>query len=381
MVYRIGIVGAGHWSKRLEMGIREGHPFEIHKTVDVLSYDEKQGLLEALDIQRDKHYRIQPGDPLPEEFFEGIDVVQIASPIEYHRKQTMESLEQGKLTITEKSYGADQQEFGDVLDYLTENELWSRSYLHLHYLKKLLTMRMPEIVERVSREAGPVRRVEATFIEEYSKEDERRSWLFHPRNGGVFLDWIHPIEVLAWAVDAEFTGLLDADGYLVNPSYTEDHPTAARARYSVDGEFFQDDAEATIRVGKGFRDGMTHKVMRYVFDDSYLDFSYASSEQEFESEYRGEWAWKRWNDSSVEVLDSGRPTGPIPYRFLIREIHDAVTGDGTPLSEDVVRRMYEPVWMYNESGVLDDPVRDRDAVRSFAEDAVDATSDTRVVRR
>ncbi|MDY7082838.1 MAG: hypothetical protein SXQ77_10650, partial [Halobacteria archaeon] len=377
MVYRIGIVGAGHWSRRLNMGIKEDQPLEIHKTVDVLTYDQKKELLQDLEISRDRHYRIEAGDPLPDDFFDGLDVVQIASPVEYHRQQTLESLEQGVLTITEKSYGANRDEFDEVMDYIGSNDLWNSSYLHLHYLKKLLTMEMPSVVSHAVEEYGEVERVEATFIEEWSEEDERRSWLFNPDNGGVFLDWIHPIEVLA-SCSAEFTKLLDGDGYLVAPSYTDEYATAARAEYAVEGDLFAEDARATVRVGKGFDDGTTHKVMRFVFDDAYLDFEYASSEREFETDYRGEWVLK---NGDGDVVDRSKPRGPIPYYFLIREVQEALEGGETPLDEDAIRRMYEPVWMFNEQVGMETPVRDENEIESFVAEAVNTTSNGKPVRR
>lgn len=381
MVYRIGIVGAGHWSRRLYKGLDGGGSFEIHKTVDVLNYDEKKDLLESLNVSRDRHYAINPSESLPDEFFDDLDVVQIASPIKYHHNQTLESLERGKLTITEKSYGASRQEFEEVIDYLEEEGLWNLSYLHLHYLKKLLTIQMPEIISDVVESAGKVKRVEATFIEEESEEDRRRNWLFSPENGGVFLDWIHPIEVLVKGCGASFTELLESDGYLVNEEYTNENPTAAHAMFGVEGEVFEEEAVANIRVGKGFREVGTHKVLRFVFEDSYLDFEYASSEEEFETSYRGEWAWKQQTNGSLEVLDSGKPVGPIPYELLIQDIEDALEGKGTPLGRMDVMRMYEPVWGYNEKVDLRDPIRDKEKVHEFAWDAVDSTSDAEVVSR
>jgi predicted dehydrogenase len=380
MTERIGIVGAGHWSRRLNMGIQRGSPFEIHKTLDVLTYDQKADLLRDLDIPRDRHYAIDAGDAIPDEFFEGLDVVQIASPIEYHARQTLRSLEEDVLTITEKSFGASREEFDGVVDRLREDGTRHRCYLHLHYLKKLLTKRMPDVLDRVVAEHGPVRRVEATFVEERSEEDRRRSWLFEPGNGGVLLDWIHPIEVLATAAGARFDGLRSGEGYLVNSDYTERYPTAARAEYDVSGDVFGEDATATVRVGKGFRTGTTHKVMRFVFEDARLDFKYVSSEVEFETDHRGEWVWTA-TDGEERVVDSGAPEGPIPYMLLIDDIEAALDRGDTGLELDAVDRMFEPVWMFNDAVGFDDPVTDREAIDSFVDEAIAATGGATVASR
>lgn len=363
MTHRIGIVGAGHWSKRLVKGI-EDHPFEVSKTVDVLSYDDKEDLLRTIGVPRDRHYRINPDDPLPDDFFEGIDVVQVASPVEYHLQQTREALDAGKFVVTEKSYAGDREEFEDALRMLDGR--WDSSFLHLHYLNKIPTKTMPHVIERASEENGGVEHVEATFMEEKSAEDAARAWLFEPENGGVMLDWVHPVEVLAAACGAHLT-LEDASAYLSEPEYT-DCATAASADFGVTGDLFADGATATINVGKGFDE--THKRMRFVLSgDEHIDFVYADSETEFETDYRGEWVWRR----EGHVVESGKPTGPIPYEILIEEIGDAVEGGGTWVNEDVLRRIYEPVWDYNEAVDITDPVEDSRAVEEFERDAVDAT--------
>lgn len=380
MAYSIGVVGAGHWARRLRTGIDDGR-FEIAKALDVVPYEEKQELLQDLAVGRDSYHRIDRGDAIPDAFFEGLDVVHIASPVEYHHRQTLEAFEHGMFTVTEKSYGADREEFEEVMDVLDENGLWDASIIRLHYLHKIPTRRMRDILDRAVDRHGPVRRVEATFLEERSEEDRRRSWLFGPENGGILLDWIHPIEVLVWACGARLTELVDGDGFLVNPDYTSEFPTAVRATYDVDGAVFADDATATVRVGKGFDEGRTHKVMRFVFDDGHIDFRYADSEVEFETDYRGEWLWRAQDGGAARIVDSGQPRGPTSSELLLQNVHDALEGGGTPLDEETIRRMYEPVWMFNEDVGLDDPIADAAAIQGFVAEALAATSGTRVLRR
>jgi len=362
-MHRIGIVGAGHWSKRLLRGI--GDPFEVYKTVDILSYDQKKQLLDSIGVPRDRHYVIEPEESVPGSFFDGLDVVQIASPVEYHLDQTREALESGKFVVTEKSYGADRQEFEEAIDAVEGR--WDSSFLHLHYLNKVPTKVMPPILERATSEGGGIEHVEATFIEEKNKEDANRAWLFEPDNGGVMLDWIHPIEVLAVACGADLS-LEQATAYLAEPDYT-DCATAARAEFGIDGDLFEKGASATVNVGKGFED--THKRMRFELGGGgHIDFVYAPSEVEFESDYRGEWVWKE----EGRVIESGKPTGPIPYEILIDELSEAL-GEGTWVNEKLLRRIYEPVWDYNEAVDITSPVTDKDSVESFRRDSVDATTE------
>ncbi|MDY6768578.1 MAG: hypothetical protein SVW02_00510 [Candidatus Nanohaloarchaea archaeon] len=369
MVHSIGVVGAGHWARRLRTGIDNGR-FSIDKAVDVVPYDEKADLLQALGIDPDNYYRISPEDSLPDAFFDGLDVVHIASPVEYHKEQTMEALRNDVLTVTEKSYGANREEFEEVMRFLDERKLWSRSILRLHYLQKLPTIAMSGVIEQAVERHGPVREVQATFIEEVSEEDRGRNWLFEPRNGGILLDWIHPIEVLSWACDARFAELREADGFIVEPSYTEDYPTAVRATYNVEGDFFGSSATATVRVGKGFEPGQTHKAMRFVFDDAYIDFKYVDSEIEFETDKRGSWEWKEEHGDGYRTVYRAEPSGPISNDILVRDVGRALDGSGTPLGQDTIRRMYEPVWTFNENGGFEDPVRDEERIEAFVDEAL-----------
>lgn len=363
MVHRIGIVGAGHWSKRLVKGIADD-PFEVHATVDVLSYDEKSGLLDAIGVPRERHYEIDAGDSLPDEFLGSVDVVQVASPVEYHLRQTQEALDAGKFVVTEKSYAADRDGFEEALRILDGR--WDSSFLHLHYLNKVPTKVMPPVLERATERGGAVEHVEATFIEEYSGEDAGRGWLFEPNNGGVMLDWVHPVEVLGVACEATLS-FREGTPYLVEPEYSQ-NATAAEAEFDVSGDIFAEGATASVNVGKGFDE--THKRMRFELSGGgNVDFVYADSEDEFETDYRGEWVWR----DDGRVVESGKPTGPIPYEILIDELTDAVNGGETWITEERLRRIYEPVWEYNEAIDITDPVKDRSAVERFEREAVDAT--------
>ncbi len=373
MGYSLGIVGAGHWTRRLLRGIDEDTPIEISKVVDVKPYTEKKDLMDYIGVSEKNYFNINRGEPVPDEFFTNLDIVQIASPIEYHREQTLDVLNRDIPSITEKSFASDRDEFNDVLDYLDNRDKWSDVYLHLHYLKKQPTLAMPEVLERATSRLGEINRIESAFIEEYSEEDKQRGWLFNPDNGGVLLDWIHPIEVIVHGAGGKIDGFVDGDGYLIEESYTNQYPTAARAEYVVNGEYFSDDAEVVIRVGKGFPSSSTHKVMRFIMDNGYVDFEYASSEEEFNTDYRGRWKIVKGFEDT-EVIEEVEPTGAIPYRYLIKDIYDLLEGSNRGLGRDEIVEMFNAVWMYNESVDITSPIRNKEQTNEFLETAINTTT-------
>ncbi len=360
MVYKVGIVGAGHWSERLYAGI-SGSSFDVYKTADVLSYKDKKGLLKKLNIKKENHYTVNKGESLPNSFFDGLDVVQIASPIEFHRDQTLESLKRGIATITEKSYGANRKEFYDVLDYIDSENLWNLSLLHLHYLNKLPTLEMPDIIRRATKKYGPIKKIDATFIEEKNEEDKRRGWLFEPKNGGIFLDWIHPLEVIV-SIGGRLTELFESDIYKVEPEYS-DYPTAAKAKYRVQGDVFDKNSKAVIHVGKGFQE--TQKKMKLFFDGAKIEFEYADSEKELESDYRGKWIWR----TKDKIIEEKKPKGPNPYEFLIQEIRELLEKENIKFDKKTIENTYSPVWTFNESVDMENPI-DGEKAKEFEEKTI-----------
>lgn len=376
MSYKIGIVGAGHWSERLQMGIGEHTPFDICAAVDIASYREKEEVLTSLGVPENSFYQISPEEDIPAAFFDEVDVVQIASPVKYHKEQTLQSLAAGKLTITEKSYGSTREEFMEVVRFIDDNNLWGKTFLHLHYLRKMLTMNMPGVVSNGIRRHGSIQQIEATFFEEERDEDAGRTWLFHPDNGGIFLDWVHPVEVLVKGCAAEFTRLIEGEGYVTNAEYTAEHPTAAYAKFGVAGSLFTNDATATIRVGKGVLPEQRQKTIRIIFEDeAHIDFSYADTKTELSSDHRGEWEWREPIGNTYRVHQSGLPRGPIPYEFLLRDIITAIEHEETPLNRSEMLRIFEPVWLFNEQTGGDPPVKEADAVRAFIEEGHRRTTD------
>ena len=191
MSYKLGAVGFGHWFERLYAGMVKTEQIKLAKVVGVSDLSTKSERLRLVGINKDNYYKMDPNGPLPKEFFDDLDIVHISDPNKYHATQTIQSLKEGKLTITEKTWGVNKEEFYSVVDYIKQNNLEKNSYLHLHYLHKLLTIELDRVLEEIIKEHGKITGVSTTFFEPFREEDVRRSsWLFSMESGGLFMDWI-----------------------------------------------------------------------------------------------------------------------------------------------------------------------------------------------
>ncbi|MCL5413321.1 MAG: Gfo/Idh/MocA family oxidoreductase, partial [Candidatus Marsarchaeota archaeon] len=134
MTHTIGVIGIGHWFERLHKGMIKTDEIELIKVASASGLEKHKAQLERLKLPDFDYYRIEPGRPVPEEFFDGVDIVHISDPNEFHAAQTLQSLKKGKITITEKTYGVNREEFENVMNYIKANNLENRSYLHLQRL-------------------------------------------------------------------------------------------------------------------------------------------------------------------------------------------------------------------------------------------------------
>lgn len=344
--YRIGVVGVGHWATRFDRAMDGDLSF--YSAADVAPMDDKEDTLDALGIPASRYHRIAPDDPLPEAFLRDLDVVHVASPIAAHRDQTTQALEDtDALVVTEKAYGPSLDDH-DAVQEVAERE-GNDAYLHLHYTRKMPTLAMRDTVRDAVAEYGPVQDVQMSFLERFDETDVERSWVFDPANGGIVLDWIHPMEVLVYACDAEFSGLTEASGVRTTDAYGVDHPTAAALTYDVDGELFADDVTASIRLGKGF--DRTHKAARLDFGDATLDFSYANSGAERGGDDRG--AVIR---DGPDAYREERLSGPTPYELMADDMAHAVETGEPPFTLDAAREMMSAVEMANDRLFADDAV-------------------------
>ena len=362
--YALGGIGAGgHWYGRL-------HPFlkdrvRLQKAVGITRYEEKRDILDSYGLTKDRYFQVVVGGSLPGAFFEGIDVVHVASHNQFHQQQTTECLGHGVCAIVEKTLAVTEAATEDILRFIRSNGHEGHVTPHVHYLEKALTLEWkrklwPMALER----AGRLTRAVGTFIEDVSEEDIRRQWLFRPENGGIFMDWIHPSAMLANVAGAHFAECEEATGYVVNAAYDPANPTGIEARFRLRGEHLAPGCTATIRVGKGFPPGVRFKRLRLEFErGATIELSFLDTEKEIETGQKGTWVFE--HDGAVE---RGRATGPSSYELLVDEMLMMLEGRGAPLSLHEIQEIYRPVWLC--LAAVQPPVREPDAVGSFMKRAL-----------
>lgn len=339
--YALGGIGAGgHWYGRLHAFLKER--VELVKAVGITRYEDKREILESYGLTKDRYYQVVVGASLPDDFFEGIDVVHVASHNQFHAAQARQCLDHEKVVVVEKTLATSEDGTEDLLGFIRRNGHELRVAPHVHYLEKALTLEVKRVLwPRALREAGRLLRATATFIEDVSEEDLRRQWLFKPENGGIFMDWIHPSAMLANVCGAWFEECLDATGYIVNPAYDPANPTGIEAQFRLRGEHLAPGATATIRVGKGFPPGVRFKRMRLEFErGAALDLTFTDTEKEIEFGLKGSWTFER--DGAVET---GKASGPSSYELLVDEMLVMLERKGAPLTLDEIRALYRPVWL------------------------------------
>ena len=360
--YNLGTVGLGHWVKRLHEVLKQHQEISLVKTVGTRAFDDKREELERYGISEDRYYRVNAGEPLPDSFFDNLDIVQIASPNQFHKSQTMQALDKGKVTVVEKTFAANKQDFDEVVRFIRDNKFENKVTIHLHYLSKALTTelrrRLPEFVGKYGRITG----ISATFFERTNEEDARRSWLFRPGNGGIFLDWIHPVEIASNVLGADSWKLAGARTFIVQPLYDVVNPTAVEARFEVKGEIFQPGSQAVIRVGKGL--DVEHKRFRIKFENGAVDLNYLSSEEEIVTGKRG----------YMEIFDGGHqsitPTGPLSYEIMVQEMLNMLKGRSPSLTLEETEKFYEPVWDFLELSKGLQPMADTNEIGKFVKDGL-----------
>jgi predicted dehydrogenase len=362
--YALGGIGAGgHWYGRLHPFLKER--VRLLKAVGITRYEDKQPILQQYGLTKDRYFQVVVGGSLPGAFFEGVDIVHVASHNQFHEQQTRECLDHGPCVVVEKTLAVTEEGTEDFLRYVKANRHEGRVTPHVHYLEKALTLEWkrklwPMALER----AGRLKRAVGTFIEDVSEEDIRRQWLFRPENGGIFMDWIHPSAMLANVAGAHFESCESAVGYVVNAAYDPANPTGIEARFKLSGPNLAAGASATIRVGKGFPPGVRFKRLRLEFEKgATLELSFLDTEKEIETGQKGMWVWDQ--DGQVE---KGRATGPSSYELLVDEMLMMLEGRGAPLSLQDIREIYRPVWLC--LAAVGGPSRDPDDVAAFMKRAL-----------
>ncbi len=374
--YKLGVIGTGHWVRRLHPSIKNSNKIALHKGAGVTKFEDKKAILDEYNITKDRYFQIEPHAEggMPHDFFKDLHAVQIASYNQFHSGQAKQALEHGRVTVVEKAFATERKGFEEMMAFIKKNGHEKRIFPHLHYLSKALTRTIPEILPEAMGKYGKIKCAVATFVEETSEEDMRRTWLLKPENGGIFLDWIHPVEILAKFCGANFLKCESVEPYIVNPAYDTANPTGICARFKVSGDVFSKDASVTIRVGKGFPAGNTHKSLRLFFEkDAVLDLNYLSSEEEFRTGLRGNWELAEIDGDKLTVVKKGTPKGPLSYDFLVTNMLNVIEGKCPPLTMDEIAKIYEPVWQVQEAAKGAALIGDKKSVEQFIKNALEKT--------
>jgi len=359
----IGVIGLGHWFERLSEGLSDS-TIVISKAMGRKSFEERMGQLTALGVSRENYYIGSADGVIPEEFFEGLDAIYVSSPNSLHCRQTMQILERGRYAVVEKTLATNEPDFNEIMRFLEKDSYEPRTYLHVHYIHKQLTMNMGGILGDLIKDYGKVKGVSATFLESYCEADVHRQWIFSKSEGGVFMDWIHPYEILFNGARVKSSKLLDARFYIMNDGYCKDNPSGVEALSVVNGEFFEENARATIRVGKGSTEDV--KRVRFYFDDDvFAEFNFLSSEKEFVSDRRGSWKLIRKRRDDYEVLKYVEPSGPNPSQIFASDIIKLCNGQNVGLTIAEIKRLYAPQWEFQRYMCEKTPIVDREQIKAF----------------
>ncbi len=365
VTYLLAASGLGHWVRRLQATLEErGNQIKLYKAAGTRSYEARKDELERYGIPRERYFSINPSSPLPEGFFEGVDIVYIASPNSFHKSQTEQSILRDKVTVTEKALAVKRKDFDEMVS-LIRKKAKNRFTLGLHYLTKALTVEFGKRLPSLVQSYGKVKSISATFFEETREEDARREWLFKPENGGIAMDWIHPISIISHTMKSSSMRLTQLDGYILQPLYDNVYPTGFSARYDVKGEYFSSSCEAIIRVGKGL--DIAHKVMRVEFEEAAVDLIYISTDEEFTTGQRGEVKIAKKGGQEVEVL---RPKGPLSYEPMLEDMLRMINGKEPSLTIDDIVKIYEPEWQLQERIFSEEPVRDKNRIEIFIKEGL-----------
>ena len=337
---------------------------EIYKAMGRKGFSERADALAALGIDASRYYIGAPDGAVPKEFISGLDGVYISSPNSLHSRQAHDVLSSGTCAIVEKTLATNRQEFDSLLEFAEERNAGGMLYLHLHYLHKQLTLQMEGLLRSAVERYGRAKSVSATFLERYSEDERRRSWLFSMSEGGIFMDWIHPFEVLFYGAMAEEVRLADARSFILDARYSKHEPSGVEALAGIRGRYFAAGAKAVIRVGKGSE--ATVKRIRFYLDDGIAaEFDFRSSENEFGTEERGVFRIVDESNGASTLIGSFAPRGPDSSQIFASEIAALLRGDNRGMSMAQIARLFEPQWEYQKMLGTNGVVSDSAAVSAF----------------
>ncbi len=372
MLYRIGVIGIGHWFGRLHAGMITVGGLEVVKALGTRPYESKAETLKGFGIGSGMYLTTDKTGAIPDAFFDGIDAVHVSDPNMYHARQTIDSLEHGKKAIVEKSFAVTRDEFDEFESYVKGRKKESEVYLHLHYMHKQPTIALRKSIGALTEKYGKVTEVRSTFFEAANEEDERRAaWLFGPENGGLFMDWIHPFEVAYHATGSRFGKMTELGIYAVNPGYDSANPTGVYASTEVSGGYFAVGARFSVSIAKGTDARFAQKAMRLYFESgASATLRFTGSEHEFSGQRRGSLEVGELRSGVYRSLESRELEGENSSEIFVREILELCSGRNHGLGLNEIAGIFAPQWEYQHMLDSVELTKDPRAVRRFLDRAV-----------
>lgn len=334
----------GHWFERLYSGLSKSQ-VNISKAMGTKEFEYRAAQLSKMGITKDNYYVGTRDGAIPERFFDNIDAVYISSPNSLHFTQTMQSLRKGKYAIVEKALATNERDFRNVLRYIAKSGIEKRVYLHLHYMHKQLVLAMPGILAGLTKEYGRIRSASGTFFEKISESDKRRKWLFSMSEGGLFMDWIHPYEVLFYGALAKQVKLDKANLFIMDKDFGSD-ASGIETVSSIKGKYFASGAMGSMRIAKGAKESI--KSVVFGFDDGIrAEFIFLSSEEEFGTGKRGTFRLLQ-NKAGKEIgIRKYEASGPDTSEIFAKDIESLCCDGPNPgLSMDEIKKLYGPQWEF-----------------------------------
>lgn len=364
MKYNLGVVGLGHWFSWLEKGIGERGSLNLIKAVGTKPFEEKKELLSSFKISEDNYYISGKNGELPNSFFEGLELVHISDPNKFHSLQAIESLKNNKHVIVEKTLATNEKEFNEIKSLIKKENLEDRIYLHLHYLHKQATIALLEALPGFVEKYGKIKSAYATFFEPVNGEDPKRTWVLSPENGGIFMDWIHPFEVLYYTTGCSFGDIVEATDFAVNEDYDPHNPTGVRSLMQVNGKYYSDTAVAEISFAKGTGQDHAEKSIKLVFESGcYAIVGFPGHDAEFNDSWR-RGALELFNENG-EKISSSSLSGMNSSEIFISEVIDFCNGKHRGLNLDDISKIFKPQWDYQNTRDSRQLVRDKKDINIF----------------
>ena len=367
----MGVIGIGHWFKRLEAGLEKVGGIKVVKAVGTKPYEAKAEMLKSLGIESASYYIIGSDGTIPPAFFENVDIVHISNPPEFHSSQIRQALSKGKKVAVEKAYGTTRTEFDDVKKYLKEGGLEKSVYLHLHYIHKLPSLQLRKSIKELIQKNGKITGITTTFFERADEEDARRQWLFGTKNGGIFMDLgIHQFEVAHYTTGASFGRIEKLNLYTTNESYDSVNPTGIMVELGLKGKRFADNAKMTVRMAKGIDPKYSKKSMLFTFESgTYIRLEYVGSESE-SKDSRGGFETGRVINGS-RVADSVTPlSGRGSSEFFVKDILKLCKGKRAGLSMAQAAKIFRPQWDYQRLSKKQALIKDAKQTELFLENGI-----------